>query len=169
VWGGSVADCQEKMSLFFSSSYFLVELTATARAQEMTKVLKEKYDLHLVTSRQHKLEEITRIWIKHNFPDTFTEIHFGNHYCEPGQKSIPKSELCLAIKAVLLIDDNVSYAIDCSDHNIPVILFGDYAWNRTQVLSEKNSAFVRRVASWDGVPAAIDWALTAVANSTTSI
>lgn len=111
-------------------------LRATAdceKAEEMSKQLKERYDLHLVTSRQNKLEEITRMWIQTHYPDTFTEIHFdNNHYCGPGQKSIPKSELCKAIGAVLLIDDSLTYAIDCSNHDMPVILFGDYVWKDTR-------------------------------------
>ncbi|CAM9154489.1 unnamed protein product, partial [Ectocarpus fasciculatus] len=150
VWGGTSAQCQDKMSLFFSSSHFLVGLQPVAGAQAMTKVLKEYYDLHLVTSRQHKLEEITRVWIRKHFPDTFIDIHFGNHYCEPGQKSIPKSELCKAINAVLLIDDSLTYAVDCSSHDIPVILFGNYAWNRGSV-PEKKAHLVSRVNSWEGI------------------
>ena len=43
-------------------------------------VMKERYELHIVTARKEKYAETTRSWIQEHYPHIFTEIHFGNHY-----------------------------------------------------------------------------------------
>ena len=40
------------------------------------------------------------------------------------------AQICQSIGAVGLIDDSLKYALDCANHSIPCILYGEYAWNR---------------------------------------
>ena len=61
------------------------------------------------------------------------QIHFGNHYSKT-HKAIPKSQLCKNINATLLVDDSLKYARDCASNGIPCIVFGEYAWNRGEVI-----------------------------------
>ena len=44
------------------------------------------------------------------------------------------SQVCLDLGAKLLIDDSLENALSCTSHNppIPVLLFGDYEWNKRQ-------------------------------------
>jgi uncharacterized HAD superfamily protein len=91
--------------------------------------LSRDFSLHVVTARQFHAEQLTRCWIERNYPGIFDEVHFGNHYCKEG-KSRTKAEICRSINAVMLIDDSISYARNCASEGIPVILFGNYPWNR---------------------------------------
>ena len=42
------------------------------------------------------------------------QVHFGNHFALEG-KSRKKSEICAAIGAQVLIDDNPTYAKECAE------------------------------------------------------
>jgi uncharacterized HAD superfamily protein len=157
VWGGTADDCSDKMDRFFSSSFFHGIQPVEGAKDALTK-LGEKFDLQIVTSRQLKLEIETREWIQTHFGGVFSEVHFGNHYAREGV-SRKKSEICREIAAVGLIDDSFSYACDCAHAGLPVILFGDYAWNRAGDVLELNvdsglpggKCLVARAFSWEQV------------------
>jgi hypothetical protein len=117
-----------QLDVFFNSAHFK-KLNPLPHAYESLLKLKLDFELHIVTSRQLKVEEDTVKWINQHFPDIFTAIHLGNHYVKEG-KSRSKSEICHSIGARLLIDDSVKYALQCVRDRIPVILFGNYAWNQ---------------------------------------
>lgn len=155
VWGGTMEEAHLKLELFHESKYFLEELAPIPHAQNAVRALAEKYDLHVVTSRRYNIETATRQWLEQHFPNCFKGVHFGNHYCMPGQKSIPKSELCRTIGAHLLVDDNLDYAIDCSNNGTPVVLFGDYPWNRGHINTSRPELVVK-TPDWDQIPGAID-------------
>lgn len=127
VWGCSKEECSERMDYFFESNYFKEEILPVPDAFQVLKELQNDFELHIVTARQHKVEQITRDWIHKHFPNIFTAIHFGNHYSKDG-KSRSKPEMCQSIGALLLIDDSPVYAAQCAQANIPCILFGEYAW-----------------------------------------
>lgn len=94
-------------------------------------MLKGDYDLHIVTSRQFAIQDLTVKWVEQYFPGIFSKLHFGNHYSKEG-KVRSKPEICREIGAVLLIDDSLQYAMDCYKADIPVLLFGEYAWNNAE-------------------------------------
>jgi uncharacterized HAD superfamily protein len=129
VWGGTPAEAIDKMDRFFDSAFFKEKIPPITHALHILNELKNDYDLHIVTARQHKLEDITRNWIERYFPNVFHEIHFGNHYSACG-KSRSKPEMCKAINAKLLIDDSLNYATQCVKEGIQVVLFGNYPWNQ---------------------------------------
>lgn len=138
VWGGSKEECSDIMDHFFDSDHFKSRVNPVPKAFEVLSELKQTYDLHIVTARQHKVEDLTRAWIAQYFPNTFTEIHFGNHYSRSG-KSRTKAEMCKEIGATLLIDDSLVYATQVSREGIHVLLFGDYAWNRLVTLQKQEN------------------------------
>lgn len=117
------------MDLFYRSEYFNEKISPIPHALDTLLHLKNDYELHVVTARQHKIEEATKKWINCHYPDIFTKIHFGNHFSTEG-KSRSKAEMCTDIGACLLIDDSLVYALQCHKENIPVLLFGHYAWNK---------------------------------------
>jgi hypothetical protein len=132
------------MERFFESSYFREQLSPIPRAYENLVKLKDSYELHIVTARQHAVEDLTRAWINRYYPNIFADIHFGNHYSRSG-KSRSKAQMCKEIGAVMLIDDSLSYATQVSREGIQVLLFGDYAWN--QVKASNNSENVEIIFS----------------------
>lgn len=78
-----------------------------------------------------------------------------------------KTDLCMSMKAICLIDDSYKYASECAPALRQVLLFGDYPWNQvgqglpiraaegssvshtspTQCLAEN----IVRVLDWDDV------------------
>lgn len=124
------------MYAFFDSSHFKERIDPIPGAREALIQLKESFELHIVTARQYIVQEQTLSWIERHFPDLFTAVHFGNQFSRDGV-SRSKAQICREIHASALIDDNLTYAIQCVREDIPVLLFGDYAWN--QLSSMPNS------------------------------
>eukprot|EP00967_Tisochrysis_lutea_P149170 scaffold286247_cov17-Tisochrysis_lutea.AAC.2 len=60
------------------------------------------------------------------------EVYFGNHWSLEGT-SRKKSEICQAIGASALIDDNPGYALECASAGIHVLLYdwqNRYPWSK---------------------------------------
>eukprot|EP00600_Ochromonadales_sp_CCMP1393_P006042 CAMPEP_0174974902 /NCGR_PEP_ID=MMETSP0004_2-20121128/12127_1 /TAXON_ID=420556 /ORGANISM="Ochromonas sp., Strain CCMP1393" /LENGTH=256 /DNA_ID=CAMNT_0016225657 /DNA_START=3 /DNA_END=773 /DNA_ORIENTATION=- len=164
VWGGTMEESYIKMEAFFESVHFKERIEPIPYALEVLLELKEVYDLHVVTSRQHKIEALTLQWIDRHFPGVFTSIHFGNHYSREG-KSRSKPDMCREIGAVLLIDDSLVYATQCHRVGIPVVLFGQYAWNQLAAIpaSEQEGVCLK---DFDTTSAAGESASTSTGTST---
>lgn len=133
VWGGSRSSADDKMHEFFESDFFLGDTAAGKSGQGIPciegalRVLQKHaahFELHIVTSRQHVLQEHTRRWVSANYPGLFAELHFGNHFSKDGVQT-SKPDLCKAISAVVIIDDNMRYATECAAAGIPAYLFGE--------------------------------------------
>jgi len=149
IWGGTVEECNYKMELFYESDFFLSHIRPVHTAFECLQQLSKDFELHVVTARQNKLKDVTTSWVDTHYPGMFSNIHFGNHYSTEGKKR-SKSEMCLEINAVALIDDSFAYAKDCANAGIPVVLFGDYPWNRSHCIAHLNESkeMVVRVRDW---------------------
>lgn len=131
VWGGTREQADTKMRRFFQSPYFLEGVTGhglpvVEGAAEVLRRHSRSFELHIVTSRQDVLQEHTRAWVQKHYPDIFTEsnFHFGNHFSSQGTVR-SKPDLCRAIDAVLIIDDNMRYATECAAAGIRTCLFGE--------------------------------------------
>lgn len=133
----------ERVYAFHASHYF-DQIEPFPDARVALNHLKERFELHVVTSRQQDLEVATRLFVGQHYPGVFTELHFGNHFGKAGAK-ISKPEMCKRIGAVALIDDSIDYAKQCAEAGIPVFLFGNYAWNQS---AEKLSPLITRVNTW---------------------
>lgn len=149
VWGCSQETSSHIVHEFFESSNFQ-QLPLVPGAFEALCEMQAWCDLHVVTSRQHVIQDITVEWLSTHYPGIFTSIKFGNHYAREGPTR-KKSDLCKEIDADVLIDDNPDYAIDCAASGIHVILYNwqnGYPWSR---LSEKDDR-IREVTCWSDVP-----------------
>ena len=128
----------------FHASPFFEQIEPIPGAAIALDHLKRSFELHVVTSRQADIEHQTRAWVERHFPNTFTAMHFGNHFGKSGAK-VSKPDMCRKIGAVALIDDSLDYATQCAADGLPVFLFGEYPWNRSEgALDER----ITRVASW---------------------
>eukprot|EP00744_Colponema_vietnamica_P017938 GILI01025271.1.p1 GENE.GILI01025271.1~~GILI01025271.1.p1 ORF type:complete len:220 (+),score=75.12 GILI01025271.1:62-721(+) len=153
VWGGTAEESTAKMLEFFASEQFK-NLKLLPGAFEGLSTLNQYFDIYLVTSRQHFLEDITREWIGANFPGLFKGLLFGNHWGTTGAKRL-KSEMCTDISAVAIIDDSFKYALDCAPHLKKVVLFdweNQYMWSKQEPDSLLPSN-VSRVHHWSDVVA----------------
>ncbi len=106
VWGGTAAECTAKMEEFYKSTHFQNGLRPIDGGLDSLRWLKEttRCELHIVTARQHSLEQATRNWVDKCYSGVFTSIVFGNHYGTEGRKK-SKPEMCREIGAICLIDD----------------------------------------------------------------
>lgn len=153
VWGGSVAESNAKMELFFASHHFTSRVEPVPGALETLTALKREFgselELHIVTARKTAIKDVTLRWLETHYPGVFEmeRVHFGNHYSADGSTSRSKPEMCQAVGAAILIDDSITYACQCAAVGIPVVLFGNYAWNTSSGDKELPS-LVRRVHDW---------------------
>lgn len=155
VWGGSIDECNHKVDSFFQSHHIHV-LEPVTGAAEALRLLRRDFSLHIVTARQHRVESLTRRWVARHYPDIFDELHFGNHYTTEGITR-SKPQICREIGALLLVDDSLKYAKQCAAEDIPVVLFGEYPWNRPlpgdeNILEKRDpqdgQLFINRVTTW---------------------
>jgi len=175
VWGGTNEESMEKVFAFFKSPYFLDNLKPIDGALNVLSSFRDSFDFVIVTSRQHSIQDQTLKWLRANFPPgIFKDVLFGNHWTRdaPGPEIATsnkrsKQEMCRAANAVLLIDDSVKYARQCSTVLDGVVLFGNYAWNQ---LSEDESGLpenVTRANSWSEVARVLSDMRTRLARSQT--
>ena len=154
VWGGSEERSKQIVDAFLESEYFLGQAILDPEALVVLQKLSEKYKLVIVTSRQHKIQKQTELFLSKYFPNTFAEILMGNHYGESGQVQMSKPEMCKQLNAILLIDDSLRYCQQCVDDKIPAILFGNYAWNASKAPLDNN--WIIRVDNWTHVEQAVE-------------
>eukprot|EP00920_Eleutheroschizon_duboscqi_P005487 GHVT01012964.1.p1 GENE.GHVT01012964.1~~GHVT01012964.1.p1 ORF type:complete len:209 (+),score=25.05 GHVT01012964.1:219-845(+) len=83
VWGGSNASAVEKVDGFFKSKQFK-NVQVVPGAKEAVARLSKNFNLVVVTSRQLQIKEKTIKWLELNFPRTFSNVYFANHWTKPG-------------------------------------------------------------------------------------
>ena len=133
VWRCSQDESNHKVHEFFKSYHFSAGIEVIPGAFDALCRLRSDCELMVVTSRQHVIQEPTLEWLDCHFPDVFDAVHFGNHFALEGT-SRKKSEICHAIGAHVLIDDNPSYAMECANAGINVLLYDwehQYPWSKT--------------------------------------
>lgn len=133
IWRCAQDESNHKVHEFFKSHHFAAGIEAIPGAYESLLRLRAGCDLMVVTSRQHCIQEPTREWLEQHFPEVFSDVHFGNHFALEGQ-SRKKSDICRAIGAEVLIDDNPAYARECAEAGIHVLLYDwehGYPWSKT--------------------------------------
>jgi len=169
VWQCTLDECGDEMMKFFESDAFFNDIKPINNALEALKDLNNDYDLHIITARQHIVEEATLKWLETYYPNIFPKekVHFGNHYSKDG-KSRKKSEICKEINAVALIDDSLKYARDLAANKIPCILFGNYGWNSGKLLSHE-VPYVRRSYDWEVLKENLSILLNKSSSSSNSI
>lgn len=133
IWQCSQDHSNNLVHEFFDSHHFAAGIETIPGAYDSLARLRGACDLMVVTSRQHCIQEPTLDWLEQHFPQIFSEVHFGNHFALEGA-SRKKSEICRAIGAEVLIDDNPRYAVECAQAGIHVLLYDwehGYPWSKT--------------------------------------
>lgn len=146
-------DEAEGRAVEFHSSGVIGQYRSFGESIQVLKSLSQKYELIIVTSRRAVVESETRAWINQFFPDIFHQIHFAGIF-DPGidQSVFAKTKLDVfrKIGASYVIDDQTKHVFAAANEGIESILFGDYAWNRTD-LTPDNVTRCKKLASSAGV------------------
>ncbi|KAG8951256.1 hypothetical protein FRC04_006495 [Tulasnella sp. 424] len=143
------------------------------------------YRLVIVTARSDEHRKITEDAINKYFPGVFDGLEFTASLGGRGTSQLTKPQMLKQLGASMLIDDSLDNCMDCAKSGIPVLLFGDYEWNkrrsgisagvesmgfeerekvegtgrrwwvRDDVADERLSPLIRRVRGWDDVLRAV--------------
>jgi len=103
------------------------------------KNLAAEHELHLVSGRVDALKPVTERMLKMYFPDCFLTIEHTNFIAPKDTKLVRRSkgDICRVLGADILIDDHPHHAESALAANVSkVILFGEYAWNRLDVIPQ---------------------------------
>lgn len=107
------------------------EIVPLPYVYEEFSILREYFELHIVTSRCESLSQITSEWLNTHLGDIFVIAHFTNGFGTkyPNNRRL-KSTVCQDIGAIALIDDALMHAeevtVNCS---IPVLM-PSRPWNQ---------------------------------------
>jgi uncharacterized HAD superfamily protein len=127
------------------------EVAPIKGAAEALHKLSDSYHLIIMTSRDTKVEPITRQWLNRHFPEVFREVHLlGNRKDSVTWRT--KAEVCQELGVFCLVDDSLKHLTLVHEAGIKTILFGNYAWNRAEELPEG----MVRVNDWQGVLRELD-------------
>lgn len=86
------------------------------------------YKVYAVSGRQSVAREHTEEWIQQHFPYTVDDVILTNSFTK---NSIPKVDMCHALGANIIIDDNIDICNECTVDGIRALNFiGDpvYPW-----------------------------------------
>jgi uncharacterized HAD superfamily protein len=141
AWGGTVEEAIEKVYQFHKTDHFK-NIRPVQDAQESLQKLKKGNEIFIVTSRQNEIMHETEVWLDKHFPDTFSGIHFANHFSKSGIKRT-KKEICDELGIEVLIEDSPDYAIECIKPGRKIFLL-NYPWNKERKVPNE----IQRVDSW---------------------
>ncbi len=131
-----------------------VQVEPLTGSLEAVHALQQLGDLHIVTARQAVIANKTHDWIKKHFGIESDRIHIGNHYSRSTDACTTKrskAEMCKVIGAKILIDDSLTYANECAEIGMHVVLFdldGSYGWNKHRDTESTLHPNITRVYSW---------------------
>ena len=104
------------------------------------------HELHLVTARKEEEREFTQTMLDRNLDGVFTSMKFVGWEGS-------KDDVCQALRADVLIDDNFRHLVSARDCGVSGLLwFGDYPW-QTEDLSDMP---IVRCRDWREVEAEIE-------------
>ena len=141
IWGCTREESDKRILDFCSSEKFK-KIKPVNGSQEVVRVLNDKHDLHVITSRAKVISKETEMWIVKYFPELLGSLHFSDIWFSKG-KSRRKSDICVGLGVEVLIEDCLEYANECAAEGIKILLF-DRPWNQVETLNSN----ITRVYSW---------------------
>ena len=141
LWGISYGEVEER-ALNFLTNETVGGFGVIEDAYRVLDVLKKERDLVIVTARPKHTIDSTLEWVDHNFPATFSGVHFVPIW-DPGPKKT-KAEICKEIGADYLIDDLIRHCNLAIEGRIKALWFARIGWRQP----DKLHSDVVRMASW---------------------
>lgn len=154
VWGIPLSETLTRAAEFHGSGV-VGDYRHFEDALPVLKKLTKNYNLILVTSRRKVLQAETSSWLERYFKGIFKDVHYvgmwdqQRHLVDDVQTSIraTKTQICKEIGASYLIDDQLKHCLDAANAGMTALLFGNYRWNRRDVLPAR----VIRAGNWQAV------------------
>lgn len=139
LWGKG-PEYDRRLQEFYDSKHGNFVLLHEGAQTTIKKLVAAGFWIEAITSRPSHMQQRTREELDKHFPGAFKEIDFSVN--KDGKRKI---DLCKKRGLSVLIEDISSYAAECSDAGMRVLLF-DRPWNRT--FDEKQHKNIIRVRSW---------------------
>lgn len=148
MWDVSLAETERRSSEFHDSGV-IGRYEHFDAAMPVLDILSQQYNLVIITARRKSVADETKRWIADKFPAIFSEVHFAGIWDNHTHQSHiqTKAELCVALGADYLIDDQLKHCIGAAEKGIQALLFGDYSWNQAEQLP----AAIVRCHDWGAV------------------
>jgi 5'(3')-deoxyribonucleotidase len=147
VWGCDFDEAFRRISEFWQTEYFN-NMQPVSGAFEAVNVLKEKYDLFVLTARPEEVAIETKLAIKKHFPDLFTDVHFAPAFGAGQRKT--KVEVCKELGIEVIIDDGIHNLELCAKEGIKCFMF-ERPWNMQHSKTELEEKGIIRVKNWTEV------------------
>ncbi len=136
----NISNSIDKNNSFFRSDFFK-KMELCRGSVKAIKMLAEKNNLFIVTSRQIEWKDATEKFVKENFPDCFKGIFFAGDI----HKSSGKKKADIYDGMDIIIEDNRSHALECAKNGMKVFLF-EKPWNK-----DIEHANITKVKKWDDI------------------
>lgn len=146
VWGGTKQEASERVPHFFRDIDML-NIEPIEGAVPSLRQLRSLFRFVIISARHPDAMNATQEWIDRYFPEVFEDIAVGIGNPLAQGRPMTKAELCTQMGVDLLIEDQLRNAADVARSGVPVLLFGDLPWNRTDALPPN----VQRVRDWSHV------------------
>lgn len=147
MWGVDYDEVSRRANEYFASG-ILRRYEAMPSAEKVLTVLKEKYSLLSVTSRNKNTTNDTISWIGDKYCGIFDDnrIFFMGAWDVINEESVlqTKGQKCKELGVDILIDDQLKHCLSAAELGIKALLFGDYSWNQVDNLPPN----VTRVRNW---------------------
>lgn len=134
LWGGTRKEAIAFFHEFFGSPHFPRLKPVEGAVEAVLSLERKGYRNIAVSARPLDIAEQTNSWIKQHFGDSIKGVILNNHYAASGDgKYLKKADICLREGASFLVEDCLTYALECADARVPVYLL-DCPWNRCDSL-----------------------------------
>lgn len=160
VWGVDNNEVERRAAMMHREG-LVRSYRPTSNAYEVLKQISRNHTLYIATSRRLQMRDDTLEWISLHFPKIFDDavIYFAGIWDTVGENAHmqTKADLVMSISADVLIDDQPKHCNAVAATGRRAILFGDYAWNRSESILPN----VVRCADWREVEQELDRIATA--------
>lgn len=113
----------------FEGQYGIVNLSPIEGAIDSIRLLSEKYQLAVITSRRQHHQEATRAWLeRHNIamPIYMTNGMLNRMTAEVGRRT--KAEIAIELQAIALIEDNENEIVHWTGDGVEMVAYAQ-PWN----------------------------------------
>lgn len=151
VLGLSVPETVNRVHAFLDQEDSHDDVSPIGQSVDGVHKLSERFSIVPVTARHPKFREVTERYLDEYFGGVFRAAILVGHTATVDVLRT-KAEVCLGLGARGLIDDSIDHVTSCVEQNLDGVLFGNYAWNRSDDLHPE----ITRCETWPKVLAHYD-------------
>ncbi len=147
MWNIDTQEAEKRAHDFYGSSAIRGYGHIGGALESLTR-LAEHHQLVIATSRRLQMRDDTLLWIDEHFPGIFSSsaVYFAGIWdrIEDDRHVLTKADLIEQIGADILVDDQLKHCAAVAESGRHGVLFGDYAWNKSDQLPKR----VVRCVNW---------------------